>query len=75
MTKNGTWVTAVQGDGEGFPDLIMLRHNRRIMAELKAAKGKVTPKQEAWLESAKQADIEVYVWRPSDIETIEKILR
>ena len=75
MTKRGGWVTAVSGDGVGFPDLILLRHNRRIMAELKAAKGKVTPEQEAWLESAKRAEFEVYIWRPSDIDEIERVLR
>ena len=75
MTKRGRWVTAVSGDGAGFPDLIMLRHNRRIMAELKAAKGKVTVEQEKWLESARSADIEAYIWRPQNIDEIERILR
>ena len=75
MTKRGRWVTAVQGDGVGFPDLIMLRHTRGIMAELKAAKGKTTPEQEAWLESARRAEFEAYVWRPSDIDEIERTLR
>ena len=75
MTKRGRWVTAVQGDGAGFPDLIMLRHNRRIMAELKAAKGRTTPEQVTWLAAAKDADFEVYIWRPKDIANIEKILR
>lgn len=75
MTKSGTWVTAVQGDGVGFPDLFLLRHNRRIMAELKSVNGRLTTEQTNWLQSAKEAEIETYVWRPRDIETIEKILR
>ena len=75
MTKGGRWVTPVQGDGAGFPDLIMLRHNRRIMAELKAAKGKTTIEQAKWLESARIADFEVYIWRPENIEQIEAILK
>src|SRR5690348_4419552 len=75
MTKRGRWVTPVQGDGAGFPDLLLLRANRRIMAELKAAKGKVTPEQELWLESAMRAEFEVYVWRPADIDEIEGVLR
>lgn len=75
MTKRGRWVTPVQGDGAGFPDLLLLRHNRRIMAELKAAKGKTTPEQEAWLESARAAGFEVHIWRPADIDEIERVLR
>ena len=74
MTKRGRWVTPVQGDGAGFPDLLLLRAGRRIMAELKAAKGRVTPEQDAWLVAAKAAGFETYVWKPSDIEQIEVIL-
>ena len=75
MTKRGRWVTAVQGDGAGFPDLIMLRHNRRIMAELKSDKGKATVAQQAWLAAAMDADFEAYIWRPKDIDQIERLLR
>lgn len=75
MTKRGRWVTAVQGDGAGFPDLIMLRKDRRIMAELKAAKGKTTEEQDRWLEAARCAGFEVYLWRPAMIDDIERSLR
>lgn len=75
MTKRGRWVTAVQGDGAGFPDIIALRGNRRIMAELKSIKGGVTTEQHKWLESARKANFEVYIWRPKDINEIEVILK
>lgn len=75
MTKGGRWVTPVQGDGAGFPDLFMLRHNRAICAELKTAKGKTIPKQDEWLNEAKRAGIETYVWRPADIDEIEATLK
>jgi hypothetical protein len=75
MTKRGNWVTAVSGDGVGFPDIFALRHNRRLMAELKSARGKLTPAQEEWLEVARIAGIEAYVWRPADIEQIEGVLK
>ncbi len=74
-TQRGRWVTAVQGDGVGFPDIFALRGNRRLMAELKASKGKTSPAQEDWLEAAKDAGIEVYVWRPKDIDLIEATLK
>lgn len=73
MTKQG-WRTAISGDA-GFPDLVMLRSGRAIMAELKSAKGKLTMEQEVWLEWAKNANLEAYCWRPSDIDQIEKILK
>ena len=75
MTKRGKWVTAVQGDGAGFPDLVLIRDSRPIFAELKSAKGKLTAGQEAWLKAASNAGIEVYTWRPRDIDVIERILR
>ncbi len=75
MTQRGRWVTAVSGDGVGFPDIFALRHNRRLMAELKTAKGKTTPEQDKWLEAAKNADIECYIWRPQNIDEIEAILK
>ena len=59
----------------GFPDLVMVRQDRLIMAELKSARGKTTLEQDLWLQAAKRANIEVYVWRPAGIEQIEKILK
>ncbi len=74
-TQRGRWVTAVSGDGVGFPDIFALRGNRRIMAELKASKGKPSPEQLEWLRVAGQAGIETYVWRPKDIDEIERVLK
>jgi len=72
-TKRG-WVTAILGD-KGFPDCVFSRRERVIFAELKVGKGKLTKDQVAWLESLKRAPVEVYIWRPNDIEEIERILR
>ena len=74
MTKRGRWVTAMSGD-IGFPDLVLVRPPRMIFAELKSAKGKLTPDQVLWLEAIRQSDIEQYEWRPKDIANIETILR
>lgn len=73
MTKKG-WRTAIQGHA-GFPDLLLLRYKRVIMAELKSATGRVTPEQDDWLTAAVNAGIEIYIWRPRDIEEIERILK
>src|SRR5215471_10228370 len=56
MTSKGMR-TAVQGDGGGFVDLVMV-HARQcslIFAELKAENGKVRPAQEAWLDALRAA--------------------
>ena len=59
----------------GFPDLVMVRDNRVIFAELKTMKGKVTKHQERWLEALAKTQVEVKLWRPSDINDIEEVLR
>ncbi len=78
--KNGKarWVTAVQGDGKGFPDLVMVNpaHSRLIFVELKSQKGKLSPEQIDWLDCLDFIANEHYVWRPSDWLSgeIEKVL-
>ena len=57
----------------GFPDLILVR-DRLIAAELKTARGRVTPAQTDWLEALAAAGVETYVWRPDDWHSIHAIL-
>ncbi len=61
----------------GFPDLVLVRNDRIIFAELKSEKGKLTEVQEEWLEALSFCGDkhEVYVWRPSNAEKIAEILR
>ena len=60
----------------GFPDLCLVRDGRVIFAELKSMKGKVTDAQQRWLDELGGADgVEVYVWRPVDIDDLNGILR
>jgi len=74
--KQGSrYVTAVQGDGVGFPDLVLIKPGRVIFSELKSEKGRLTPGQSHWLDVAKAAGVEAYVWRPSMINEIERQLR
>ncbi len=58
----------------GFPDLIMLKGSRMVVAELKTGKDKVRPEQQAWLDAFALVTPGVYVWRPSDSEDIDRIL-
>ena len=60
----------------GFPDLVLVRGDRLIMAELKSEKGQLTPAQEEWLEILRvTGKAEIYLWRPSDFEQIVGILQ
>lgn len=68
--------TPVQADGAGFPDLVMVRGGRLIVAELKSARGRTRAEQEAWLASFEGVPgCEVYVWRPRDWDAIAGVLR
>jgi len=69
MTAKG-WRTPVQGDGAGFPDLVLVRGCRLIFAELKATKGRVSPDQTEWLARLMGAGAECYIWRPDDWDEI-----
>jgi VRR-NUC domain len=73
MTKDG-WRTAVQGDGAGFPDLVLVRANRLLFAELKTDRGILTGEQRSWLNGLRGAHSEVYLWRPKDYNEIEQVL-
>lgn len=70
------WRTPVSGDGLGFPDVLLVRGPRCVVAELKAEKGRVTPDQQAWLDALAESGAEAYVWRPVDYpDAILRILR
>lgn len=67
------WRTPVQGDGKGFPDLVLVR-DRLIVAELKVKKKKPRPDQKKWLDAFKTAGVETYLWYPRQIQEIITIL-
>ena len=58
--------TPVQGDGKGFPDLLLLNLNRVVAAELKGIAGKCTEEQLEWLYAFDEAGAETHIWNPSD---------
>jgi len=75
QNSKGVWRTPVAADGAGFPDLVLLRGTRAIVAELKSEPGRVRPEQQAWLDSFNAASVAAYLWRPRDWPTIEAVLR
>lgn len=75
LTRSGRWATPVQGN-VGFPDLVLLRPPRLVVAELKSDRGRLSTEQEAWLADFESVPCaEVYVWRPADREAVEAVLR
>ena len=46
-----------------------------IFAELKSAIGKLSERQQRWINTIIEAGGEAYVWRPSDLEQIKAILK
>ena len=55
--KDGSWVTPILGS-PGFPDLVLTRKGRVILAELKAERGRITAEQKAWLSEMVDWDFE-----------------
>jgi hypothetical protein len=72
-TRHG-WRTAVAGDGQGFPDLILVRRTAIVAAELKVESNKPTPEQIAWLEAFRAAGAQAYIWKPECWSDIERVL-
>jgi hypothetical protein len=78
-TQSGGWATAVQADGAGFPDLVLVRRERLLFVELKGKAGRVSPAQAEWLAALERVDddaagVGVYVWKPADWPVIELVL-
>jgi len=77
---SGGWSTPVQGDGAGFPDLVLVRAGVAVFAELKSARGRLTDTQQVWLDALRivaacsDSAVHVHVWRPADWPDIEEVL-
>ena len=64
-----------RGSAKGFPDLVLVRKKSVIFAELKTETGKLTPAQKRWIAALMAAGQQTYVWRPSDLDSIARILQ
>ncbi|MCZ2341491.1 MAG: VRR-NUC domain-containing protein [Bacteroidales bacterium] len=75
-TRSG-WRTAVQGDGKGFPDLVLVHLDRGslVVAELKVGENKPSPEQGRWLAAFRAAGVPAYLWTPADWDAIECVLQ
>jgi len=59
----------------GWPDVVLVRPPRMILAELKTDTSKLTKYQARWLWMLRKIKgIEVYIWRPRHLEHIAQIL-
>ena len=59
----------------GWPDLALVRPPRLIFAELKRENGKTSDYQDKWLALLGACPVEVYLWRPSQLEEVAAALR
>jgi hypothetical protein len=62
-----------KGSAPGFPDRVLVK-DRVIYAELKRENGTPNATQQDWLTGLARAGAEVYLWRPSDLDEIGRIL-
>lgn len=58
----------------GFPDLVLIRGDTLIVAELKVGKNTTTSDQEKWLSAFRECGVRAEVWRPEDWPEIERVL-
>lgn len=68
------WLTPIQGDA-GFPDLVLAHPVRGIIfAELKSATGALSEAQYLWGHTLREGGGEWRIWRPSDLDAIQRRL-
>jgi hypothetical protein len=59
----------------GFPDWVFVKGSRILFVELKSQTGRVSDKQQAWLDALEVVPCaEVFVWRPGDWDSIVETL-
>ena len=75
MNDRGYHRTPVVGSlGPGWPDLVLVKGERLIFAEMKSQKGRLAPHQQKVLQQLSATGHEVFCWRPSDWDKIVEVL-
>lgn len=69
--RSGTYIQNVR---KGFPDLVLVKGDRLIFAELKRELGPLQPGQQDWLDAVRAAGAEAYLWRPSNMAQVREVL-
>jgi hypothetical protein len=60
----------------GYPDVTFVRRGRLVFAELKREGEKPTGAQVVWLDALRACfGVEVFLWRPSDLDAVINALR
>lgn len=67
------WRTAISADGQGWPDLFMVRGGRCIAGEIKVNTS-ASAEQLDWIQRLHAGGIETFVWKPCDWTRIKDIL-
>ncbi len=60
---------------KGWPDLVLLRPPRMVVAELKSTRGRLTKEQRETLDMLASCGAETFVWWPDSWDAIEHILK
>lgn len=69
------WVSNINKQGEGFPDLVLVRPPQVLFVELKSDRGSLELAQREWRDLiAACPQVEWYMWRPSDYDEAIRIL-
>ena len=70
------WRTAVQADGAGFPDLVLVHHRQKrvLFVEVKAQAKYLSLDQKMWASALTSTRAEWDLWKPNDWERILRIL-
>jgi hypothetical protein len=65
------WRTALAAGSKGFPDLVLVRRDDRVLfVEVKGDGDRLRPEQEAWLDDLRTV-VEVHVWTPAELDSGE----
>jgi len=69
------WRTPVAADGAGFPDLLLAKAGRPVMfRELKTDRGTLTVQQKLWRDALLGSGADWKLWKPKNMDEIEKEL-